>query len=158
MIKPEYNYKETQFIINMIRDACNKELIIVSLFLLPILLGAWSIFLNSFSFLDRYDGWKFLFVCILLLLYVLGIIRMKFTDTPEDKLRRARKHVETRLKKRRGHRASFDAIRNEVNTTYTDEFLEKLINMNPEIFGKCKIKARMGNKENKENKEGITLV
>jgi len=71
-------------------------------------------------------------------------------DTQEDNLRRARDHVETRLKKREGHRASFDAIRNEVNETYSDDFLKKLIDENPDIFGRCTIK--------KGNKPGITLV
>ena len=75
---------------------------------------------------------------------------MKRADTQEEKLKRARYHVETRLKKRGGHRASFDAIRNEVNETYSHEFLKKLIDMNPEIFGTCIIK--------KGNKPGITLV
>jgi len=75
---------------------------------------------------------------------------MKRADTQEDKLKRARYHVETRLKKREGHRASFDAIRNEVNQTYSNEFLEKLIDLNPEIFGTCTIKKGM--------KRGITLV
>lgn len=77
-------------------------------------------------------------------------INVKSTDTEEDKLERARYHVETRLKKRAGHRASFDAIRSEVNETYSDEFLKKLIDLNPKIFGTCTIK--------KGNKPGITLV
>lgn len=75
---------------------------------------------------------------------------MKIKDTQEEKLKRARYHVETRLKKRGGHRASFGAIRNEVNETYSNEFLIELIELNPEIFGKCTIK--------KGHKQGITLV
>ena len=75
---------------------------------------------------------------------------MKTADTEKDKLKRARYHVETRLKKRGGHRASFDAIRDEVNETYSDDFLKKLIDMNPEIFGTCTI--------TKGNEPGITLV
>ncbi len=75
---------------------------------------------------------------------------MKKADTKEDKLKRARYHVETRLKKRGGHRASFDAIREEVNESYSDDFLKELIDVNPEIFGTCTIK--------KGKKPGITLV
>ncbi len=142
--------KEVRSMVDMIRDAGNKELIIVSLFLLPLLLGAWSIFLNSLDFLYQYDGWRFLIICFLLALYVVGLIYMKKVDTQEDKLKRARYHIETRLKKRGGHRASFDAIRNEVNEAYSDEFLSKLIDVNPEIFGTCTIR--------KGNKPGITLV
>ena len=134
----------------MIRDASSKELIIISLFLLPILLGAWSIFLNSLAYLDQHEGWKFLLICFLLSLYIGGLIYMKKADTKEDKLKRARYHVETRLKKRGGHRASFDAIREEVNESYSDDFLKELIDVNPEIFGTCTIK--------KGKKPGITLV
>ena len=143
------NTKEVRSIVDMIRDSNKKELVIVSLFLLPLLLGAWSIFLNTLGFLDQNDGWKLLILCLLLALYVSGLIHMKVVDTQEDQLKRARYHIETRLKKR-GGRGSFDAIRNEVNEKYSDEFLKKLIDVNPEIFGTCKIK--------KGNKPGITLV
>ncbi len=144
------NTKEVRSIVDMIRDADNKELVVVSLFLLPLLLGAWSIFLNNLDFLHQRDGWKFLIICFLLISYVLGLIYMKWGDTQKDKLKRARYHVETRLKKRGGNRASFDAIRNEVNESYSDDFLKQLIDLNPEIFGTCTIE--------KGDKPGITLV
>jgi len=144
------NIKEVRSMVDMIRDADHKELVIVSLFLLPLLLGAWSILLNSLNFLDQHNGWKMLIICLLLVLYVGGLIYMKRKDTQKEKLKRARYHVETRLKKRGGHRASFEAIRNEVNETYSDDFLNKLIELNPEIFGKCTIKTG--------HKQGITLV
>ena len=144
------NTKEVRSMVDMIRDADNKELVIVSLFILPVLLGAWSFFLNSLGFLNQHDGWKLMIICLLLTLYTIGIIYMKMADTEEDNLKRARYHVETRLKKRGGQRASFDAIRDEVNKDYSDDFLRKLIDLNPEIFGTCRIK--------KGNKPGITLV
>ena len=68
----------------------------------------------------------------------------------DEKLRRARYHVENRLKQRKGNRASFDAIRAEVNKTYTDDFLIELIDKNPEVFRTVTIK--------KGRKPGITLV
>jgi len=142
--------KEVRSIVDMIRDANKKELIIVSLFLLPIMLGAWSFFLNSIGFLEQHNGFKLVIICVLLILYISGLIYMKRQDTRNEKLRRARYHVENRLKKRGGHRASFEAIRNEVNETYDDDFLKELIEKNPEIFGTVTIK--------KGNKPGITLV
>jgi hypothetical protein len=60
------NIKEVRSMVDMIRDAGINELLIVSLFLLPILLGAWSLFLNSLGFFDQYDGWKFVVICLLL--------------------------------------------------------------------------------------------
>jgi hypothetical protein len=144
------DYKEVRSMVDMIRDAKTEELVIVSLVLLPVLLGAWYFFLNSLGFLDQHNGWKLLIIFFILALYVGGLIYMKRADTLENKLKRARYHIETRLKKRGSHRASFDAIRNEVNETYADDFLKKLIDVNPEIFGTCTIK--------KGNKPGITLV
>jgi hypothetical protein len=144
--------KEVKSIVDIIRDAETKELVIVSLFLLPILLGAWSVFLNSLTFLDQHEGWKFLVLCLLLFIYIGGLIYMKLTDTMKDKLKRARFHVETSLKKRGGNRASFDAIRNEVDESYSDEFLKKLIDINPEVFGRCQVIRDDG------NRPGITLV
>jgi len=63
---------------------------------------------------------------------------------------RARYLIEKRLKKRKGKRASFEAIRAEVNKTYTDDFLRKLIDNNPEIFRTVTMK--------KGHKPGITLI
>jgi hypothetical protein len=120
------NTKEIKSIVDMIRDADKKELLIVSLFILPIMLGAWSILLNSLTFLDLHDTLKFWIISALAVIYIFGLICMKLFDTIEDKLKRARFHVETRLKKR-GGRASYDAIRKEVNPEYSDDFLEKLI-------------------------------
>lgn len=68
----------------------------------------------------------------------------------EEDLRRARYYVESRLRQRPGNRASFESIRAEVNMTYTDEFLNDLINKNPEVFRTVTIK--------KGHKPGITLV
>lgn len=70
-------------------------------------------------------------------------------DTQLERLKRARYHVETRLRKR-GGRASYEAIRDEVDENYSNEFLNQLIERNPKIFGRCRIK--------KGNKQGITLV
>jgi len=144
--------KEVRSIVDMIRDAELEELIIVSLFLLPILLGAWSVLLNSLDFLDQHSGFKLLIIFIILCLYVGGLVYMKKTDNEKERLKRARYHVETRLKKRGGNRASFDAIRNEVNEDYTDDFLKELIEMNPEVFGTREIKRSDG------QRDGITLV
>ena len=137
-------------IIDIIRDAKFQDLIIISIFLWPILFGAWSIYLNSIDFLNEHNRIKAIAQIFLVIVYVVGIIWMKKSDSDEEKLKRARYHIETRLKKRGGHRASFDAIRNEVNKSYTNNFIEKVIDLNPEVFGKCTIK--------KGNKQGITLT
>ena len=126
--------------IDIIRDASKADLIIVSLFLLPILLGIWSIFLDSISFFDQHDGWKFTVIIIIAGIYVIGLISMKWWDPFDEKLKRARLHVQNRLEQRKGNRASFIAIREEVNEKYTDDFLKQLIDKNPAIFGTVQVK------------------
>ena len=144
--------KEVRSAIDVIRDASEADLIIVSLFLLPILLGSWSIFLNSIGYLDQHDGWKFIVLIVISSIYVLGLIIMKWWDPPNEKLKRARLHVKNRLEQRKGHRASYIAIREEVNEEYTDDFLKKLIDNNPATFRTVQVK-RSG-----QNMPGITLV
>lgn len=97
--------------------------------------------------------WSIIGLCgifLLLILFVEGRRKHKFLPETEDNFRRAKIHVENRLKKRK--RASFDAIRDLVNKDYSNDFLEKLIDMNPEIFGTCCIKTV------NKRKKGITLV
>ena len=138
--------------VDIIRDASKADLIIVSLFLLPILLGIWSIFLNRISYLDQHDSWKFAVLIAISSIYVLGLIIMKWCDPDDEKLKRARLHIKNRLEQRRGKRASFMAIREEVNEEYTDDFLKKLIDKNPATFRTVQVK-RSGQKL-----PGITLV
>lgn len=150
--KENMKIKEVRSAIDIIRDASKADLIIVSLFLLPILLGIWSIFLNSISYLDQHDGWKSTVLIVISGIYVLGLISMKWWDPSDEKLKRARLHVKNRLEQRKRNRASFLAIREEVNEEYTDDFLKQLIDKNPSIFRTVQVK-RSGQKM-----PGITLV
>ena len=144
--------KEVRSAIDIIRDASKADLIIVSLFLLPILLGAWSIFLNSIGYFDQHDGWKITVLIVILGIYVIGLISTKWWDPPDEKLKRARLHVQNRLEQRKGNRASFIAIREEVNEKYTDDFLIQLIDKNPATFRTVQVKRRG------QRMPGITLV
>jgi hypothetical protein len=134
---------------DVLHETSSAELIIVSLFLLPILFGSWSIILDSFS-VDHI--WKTIVFVILLIVYIAGLLFMKLYDPPEEKQRRAMLHVKNRLGKRPGHRASFMAIREEVNKDYTNDFLKDLIEKNPGTFSTVKIKRTAG------SVPGITLV
>jgi hypothetical protein len=141
--------KDIRSCIDLIRETSKADLTILSLFLLPLLLGGWSLFLNNLSFSDRC---KSLIIGILFVIYVVGLIIMKSWDPRDERLKRARYHIQNRLKNRPGQRASFEAIRGEVNQTYDDEFLKELIDKNPGVFRTCLIKRTGG------PKHGITLV
>lgn len=64
--------------------------------------------------------------------------------SPEEKLLLARYRVENRLKVRPGRRASFKAIRSEVNPTYTDDFLWRLISEYRNVFRRFRSKYGPG--------------
>ena len=91
--------KEVRSVIDIIRDASKSDLIIVSLFLLPILLVSWSIFLDRISYLDQHHSWKLAILIVISSIYVLGLIIMKCCDPPDEKLKRAKLHIKTDLSK-----------------------------------------------------------
>lgn len=138
--------REIRSSIDLVREASKADLTIVSLFLLPLLLGAWSVLLNNVAVLDRHHEWKDALIASIFIVYVLGLVIMKWWDPPEDRLRRARRHVQNRLRQRREHRASFDAIRSDVNPSYTDDFLRLLVERNPDLFRLCTVKRSTGGK------------
>ncbi len=139
--------KNVRSSIDLVREASRADLIIVSLFLLPVLLGAWSLLLDNVAVLDQHREWKDATIAAILVAYVSGLLIMKFWDPPEERLKRARRHVQNRLRQRPGHRASFDAIRAEVNSSYTDQFLRTLVDRNPDSFRLCTLKLSTGPKD-----------
>ncbi len=138
--------KDVRSSVDLVREASKADLIIVSLFLLPLLLGAWSLLFNNLALLDQHREWKDPLTGTVLLAYVVGVVVMKWWDPPEEKLKRARRHVQNRLRQRAGHRASFDAIRSEVNSSYSDQFLRTLVEKNPESFRLCTVRVTSGEK------------
>lgn len=145
-------FKDIRSIVDLIRDASRADLIIISLILLPILLGSWSIFLNDVGYFDKHNEWKLGIMTVVIIIYVLALIVMKCWDPHDEKLKRACLHVKHRLERRKGNRASFEAIREEVNQEYSNAFLEELIDNNPETFRTVRVK-RGG-----EYLPGITLI
>jgi hypothetical protein len=122
------NISEVGSALDMIRDASPARLILYSVFVLPVLLAAWSILLNGLS-----DPVRFRLLGLIAVIYLVGII----FEVKEQKLKRARYQLENRLRVRPGHRASFDAIKAEVAEKYTDRYLLKVIAKNPGVFRKC---------------------
>ena len=127
-------------VIDMIREASKKDLILVSLILLPIILGEWANFLNVFDLFKQNSCYKLAAIIVVFVFYVFGLILMKCWDSPEEKHKRARHLIENRLKNKPGHRASFKNIRESVNPKYDDNFLRKLIDKNPIVFRPVRIK------------------
>ncbi len=138
--------KEIRSLLDMIRDASKADLVIVSLFLLPILLLPWSHLLNTLDFLNEHAHFKFAFVVILSAVCVIGLVLMRWRDPKDEKLKRARYHIENILKKR--VRASFEYLGSE-EPTYTREFIKELMRRYPRVFRPVGIK---------NHGPGITLI
>lgn len=58
--------KEVRSSVDLVREASKADLMIVSLILLPVLLGAWSLFLNTLHFLDQHDDYKIIIIGLVL--------------------------------------------------------------------------------------------
>ena len=141
--------KDVHFYVNMILNATIKEIPIVSLILLVPILISLSIFLNIIDFLDQRSGWKLIIICVFSALYVLFIIILMCARICEKKFSTARDLVQTYLKEKL-KRMSFDRVREKIDESYTDPFLEKLIKKYPKVFRRCQIKPN--------RKPGITLT
>ena len=141
--------KDVRFFVNMILNASNAEVLLVSLIVFVCLLFSFSAIVNSFDFLDQRSGWKLIVVCVFSALYVLAIIILICGRIREKKFSTARDLVQTYLKEKL-KRMSFNRVREKIDESYTDRFLEKLIKKYPKVFRRCPMKPN--------RKPGITLT
>ena len=77
----------------------------------------------------------------LVVIYVIAVVVMKWTESAHSRRVRAAKHICNRLQRRLGKNqglASFDYIRSHVNASYTNEFLFKLVEDCPDEFMRIK--------------------
>ncbi|MCL4559868.1 MAG: hypothetical protein M1281_04530 [Chloroflexi bacterium] len=141
--------KDARTVRDLIHEIYVIDLIIISLILVPILFAPWLITLNSLAVENSLKTTAFI---VFILFYIIGILIMKLVDPPEEKQRRAVRHIIVRLNKMDGNRASFNRIRSTVNKEYDDAFLRKLIDINPGVLGTVSIRSAGS------HVEGITLV
>jgi hypothetical protein len=133
--------KDIRSAIDIVRDASKVDLIIVSVFLLPFLLGIWSTALNAIHYLDEHEDWRFICLMVVSILYCVGLVIMKTWDPRDEQLKRAGLHIANFLKHHEKWRwRSFEAIREHVNEKYNDDFLNEMIEKNPARFRRVKVK------------------
>jgi hypothetical protein len=133
--------EEAKSIISLIRDSSPADITVVSFVILPILLAAWSLFLNSLSALDTQPATKGYLLIGLLVVYVGGVFAMKSSESAKEKRARAAKHIRNRLERRSKHLGSFDYIRRTVNSDYCDDFLTAIVEEFPDDFRRAQIKG-----------------
>lgn len=133
---PPMKTEEAKFIITLIRDSSVGDILIVSFVILPILLVAWSFVLDLIK-----SPMKLNSLGVLVLLYVVSVVVMKYSESKKDQRARAAKHIRNRLERRSNHLGSFDYIRRTVNSGYTDGFLTAILDEFSDDFRRAQIKG-----------------
>ncbi len=127
-------FKDIPSIIDMIRSARSSDLLVMSLFLLPPLLGLWAVVVSLIPLVNQSPGWEFGIIVAVFAIYLIGTVCIKLSDTKKKRLNRARNRIARWLLNRRTPWGSFDAVRSQVEPDYTDQFLTELINTHRETF------------------------
>jgi hypothetical protein len=101
---------------------------------LPILLAAWSFLLSSIGALPEGSTARLCLLAALIIIYGVAVLFTKRAEGAHSRNLRGIMHIQNRLESRVGKYhglASFDYIRQRVNSSYTDPFLFSLIDQFP---------------------------
>jgi hypothetical protein len=128
---------DAKSIVQLVRDASPADVAFVSFAVLPILLTGWTFLLKTVGAFPESIAPRIWIMAILVCLYVVAVIVMKRSQVTRTEKLRAAKHIRNRLERRPApytSLASFDYIRRNVNESYTNEFLSRLIDEFPDQF------------------------
>jgi hypothetical protein len=125
-------------IMSTIKKATAFDIFLISFFALPFVFSAW---IEVFTKV----GWKavqiYWSLVILFALYVLAVIVL-IVDNNNKKRKEIAKDLILGYLQGKGYKMmSFNRIRQELNPTYNDEFLEKLIQEFPKVIRRTKLKG-----------------
>jgi p-aminobenzoyl-glutamate transporter AbgT len=133
--------EEAQSLIEIVRDASATDIAVVSFVILPVLLAAWSVLLNTLSALDGHSSAKLAILGTLLVVYVIAVWVMKSSEGARAKRIRSAKHIINRLQHRTTRLGSFDYIRRTVDADYSNDFLFAMIDEFPDDFRRATVKG-----------------
>jgi len=144
---------EARSLIAIMREASTSDLILVSVVILPILLGAWAVVLETIF--PEYPTVKSGGIIVAALVYLAGVIVMKLGEKHDDGLLKARGYLRSRLLQRKNRTASFESVVTNSHGLLTDELIERMIKEFPEVFVSCTVKpSRKGVKMFEEQEAG----
>ncbi len=141
--------KEFRSVVELMRSASSREIGFIVLLIFPFYLGAWAFVLNNLPVTEALTP---IVLGVVSVAFFVAVLIMRWWDPPDERFRRAAHHVKNFLEHQAKDFRSFEAIRRLVNEDYTDEFMKKLIDRNPEIFRRARIKREGG------PKDGIGLI
>lgn len=125
-------------ILNTLKEASPFDLFLISFLLLPFIFEAWLGVLNSLELALDVQYWS---LCLILLLYIVGVIAMLLGSQRAQQRERARDIIVQYLTLKGLEMVSFDRIRNNINSSYSNNFLETLPSQFPNQIRKAKLKG-----------------
>lgn len=129
---------ESKSLIMIIKEAKIHELVIVTLVVLPIILGCWN-FLITKLFSPTKEVNIYINIA-LIVIYIIGIIVMKTAETKNAKDNRAKILITNHLLSFK--QRSYQFIREKFGSEFTDDYLDYLIKKYPNEFRQQAIKGK----------------
>lgn len=131
--------KDAESLLELVREATIFDILLISILLLPLYLGAWLVILDSvLSISTEQKVWV---LVVLFALYVVGIVLMKVGAGKEDKRRRTGIRIRNYLIGRGNTAISFGRIRDKIDSSYSDDFLISVIDLFPDDLRLARIKG-----------------
>ena len=130
------NSKEALSIVQLVKEASVLEIAFVSLVILPIVLGSWSVLLES-AFTPTPQT-KHVILLIIAVLYVATIVVMKFAQSKTYEIHKRRDELLQYLRQTRTKTCKFASVRMNLGEWYSDERIHHLISEFPNQFRKAR--------------------
>lgn len=138
--------KDYSELLKVLKQASLFDVFVISFLLLPFILQAWIEVLTKLAFTDTGKHWS---VGAVVTLYVLGIVAMIAANSSRKKREVAKDQVIAYLQSKQFTFVSFERIRERINPSYKDAFLESLTTAFPQELRRAKLK---------DNKRGLGRV
>ena len=138
---------EAKTILETVRKTSLFDLTLLSVIILPLLLGVWLNLLNNIIPVTLNQ--KIYFTLAIIVVYILGLTLMKIGVTKESKKKIAGTRIRNYLIGRNRQSMSFNRIREVIDKDYSDEYLKSVIDQFPKEFRFARIKG---------GKPGISLL
>lgn len=129
-------------LLKSVKKASLFDVFVVSFALLPFVLKAWVEVLSSIKVDESSKLWV---IAGVVLLYFIGIVAMLVANSRDKKREVAKDHVIGYLQSKGFKLVSFERIRERVNSSYSDEFLQSLPSRFPQELRRANLKGnRLG--------------
>jgi hypothetical protein len=129
-------------LLKTVKRASLFDVFVISFAVTPFVMKAWVEVLSSLEVDECSKLWA---IAGVFLLYIVGIIAMLVSNSRDKKCEVAKDQVIGYLQSKGFQLASFERIREKINSSYSDEFLQSLPNRFPQELRRATLKgSRLG--------------